>query len=559
MTSTKSVNISQVDRYLVVADRLHPTCFILGMVFIVVLGVSVFLISPTVIMAPWDIFILLDGGWRILSGQVPHHDFYTPVGPLVYWLSALGMYVAGPSLKGIACGILIFFAFIAPWAMAVYFRKLPTFYALVLTLFTALLIVATRPLGYLPSTTTYAMIYNRYAWVLLSILVVQLFLQDQKRETNIAIFDASSAGLLLGLLFICKISFLPIGVTALAIACLLRPDIRKASWLTIVGFGAVCFVATLAGHLSLQEYWSDLSFAAKAQSLGLRFVWFKNSLISNALSVLLLVLCWFALIAVGYWRKTVTLADAIKSSLVFWFLLASAMLITIGNASEGSDVPLFLVAGIILLVETRRTQTVQSERSSTIWSTTTYRVSAVAIITLFLGGTSGRDFLSIVQTHSLTAMRDDAVFSKKFDASRLQDFTIPATSEWQTAYSRAGDVPDRINEGLGLLRRHVSAKSHIVTLALTDPFSFALDIAPSRGDPLWWDLGISFKRSHYPSSERVFMEADYVIYPLTNSQEGCCQQTVVALLDIYGGFLKEHFIQTDRSAHWVLLRRRDLM
>jgi len=42
-------------------------------------------LGPSIIvMAPWDQFPLLDSGWRILIGQVPHTDFYNPSGPLTY-------------------------------------------------------------------------------------------------------------------------------------------------------------------------------------------------------------------------------------------------------------------------------------------------------------------------------------------------------------------------------------------------------------------------------------------------------------------------------------------
>src|ERR1035437_8217272 len=34
-----------------------------------------------------DVFLLLDGGWRILNGQVPYRDFYLAMGPLEYMIT----------------------------------------------------------------------------------------------------------------------------------------------------------------------------------------------------------------------------------------------------------------------------------------------------------------------------------------------------------------------------------------------------------------------------------------------------------------------------------------
>ncbi|HTV40861.1 MAG TPA: hypothetical protein VMF08_09810 [Candidatus Sulfotelmatobacter sp.] len=49
----------------------------------------------------WDAIILLNGGWRIVSGQIPHTDYHNPVGPLTYLLVAFGIKVAGPSTSAI--------------------------------------------------------------------------------------------------------------------------------------------------------------------------------------------------------------------------------------------------------------------------------------------------------------------------------------------------------------------------------------------------------------------------------------------------------------------------
>jgi len=37
---------------------------------------------------PFDQSIVFDGGYRILSGQVPYRDFIMPIGPVVFWLQA---------------------------------------------------------------------------------------------------------------------------------------------------------------------------------------------------------------------------------------------------------------------------------------------------------------------------------------------------------------------------------------------------------------------------------------------------------------------------------------
>jgi hypothetical protein len=42
-----------------------------------------------------DIFVSLDGGWRVLNGQRPGVDFYGQMGPVYYLLHAAGLWLAG--------------------------------------------------------------------------------------------------------------------------------------------------------------------------------------------------------------------------------------------------------------------------------------------------------------------------------------------------------------------------------------------------------------------------------------------------------------------------------
>ncbi|PSJ62849.1 hypothetical protein C7I85_04500 [Mesorhizobium soli] len=522
---------------------------------VLTLGVVSFTISPPVIMAPWDVFIQLDGGWRIVNGQVPHSDFYTPIGPLVYWLSGLGIYVAGTSLKGISVGILLFFGVVMPWAMLVLFRKLPAPLAFLSTLFILLLILAVRPLGYSSSITTYAMIYNRYGWVLISILAVQLFLHDQPGKSNRATFDAISAGILLGLLFLCKISFFVIGGAAVLLASLGRQDLRRGHWMTVTSFLTFCLVTSAVSGLDPMAYLRDLSAAGKSQSVALRFLWLKHSLEANILSALLLVGCWLALVVVRYRRGEMPFGAAVQSSIVFWGLVASAMVLTVGNASEGSNVPLLPIAAIILLIQSQRSSSSTPTLFRKSRMTAVSSVAAFGTILLLIANVAGRDALSLINAYVAGSMRREADFADTFEATRLRDFTIPRSSNWATAYSRAGDVPARIDEGLGLLRQYISPDSHLLVLALTDPFSFALNLKPSKGAPLWWDVGISFSRTVYPKPDIVFANADFVIYPVNFSRGGCCEETVAVLLEIYGDYLKSHFTTVSQSQHWMLLRR----
>lgn len=499
--------------------------------------------------------MLLGEAWRILCGQVPHTDFHNPIGPLPYFLIALGMKVSDPSLAGYVFGNVLFLLIVSSWGAAIFFGRMRPAYAFLLTLFVAVMTVATRPLGYDPSITTYAMIYNRYGWVLLTLAFVQLFVAPEKHSPTKTRADAASVGLLLGLLFYCKITFFIFGIAGLALAAVLRAPLRKELAFAAAGFALVCIAAWATLGVVPADYVKDVLAAGHAQSFDARLWQLIKALAHNFWQVPLAGVIWLLLAVEPFRRKQVSWHGALELSLVYFFILGAALALTVLNTVERSDVPFFFVAGIILLYQAERTWVLapSSDFKAKNWK----HIASTAIVTCaFFANivvkdiwSIGNSFLGSLHTKSAEAE------TQKFDSARLRNFRIPATSQWRTAYWQASEVPAAINDGLQLVRRHVGNDDQIVVLALTDPFSFALGLVPPKDVPLWWDLNISFDMSVHPSPEHMFGRADYVLYPLLRkSDEGCCQETVETLLTLYGDYLGKHFIPEERSSSWALLK-----
>jgi hypothetical protein len=112
-----------------------------------------------------------------------------------------------------------------------------------------------------------------------------------------------------------------------------------------------------------------------------------------------------------------------------------------------------------------------------------------------------------------------------------------------------------LNDGFALLHRHIKSGESVATIALTNPFSFALALPPPRGVPLWWDLGISFNRNSHPNPEQALGGAQWVMIPRMIPGQGCCQATVETMLDLYDSYLAQHYTEAERTNNWILLRR----
>lgn len=512
------------------------------------------------LVAPWDVFALLDGGWRIHIGHVPHRDFYNPVGPLTYQLIAFGMSIAQPSTVSISLGVLVFLLVIAPWAWFVCSHRLTGFLAAIFTAYVSLLVIAARPLGYEPEVTTYAMLYNRFGWALISTLFIQIFVAPRRSNGFAHVLEGVSIGVLLGLLFYCKVNYVGIALMGVGVAHVFRPDLRSSFPYQAMSFVAVCATWWLTFDINPFAYVADLRAAVGAQSIGHRITYLTNSVRENIWTVYVLVVLCVGTLLVRSKENEMGRGNSepVRFVVTLVFLLAATFFIATGNAPEGKDLPLLFVAEIVLL-QSVSDQIDKGSRDSLSPTELIYLLTLAIGLPLLAGHTLAKDVLSVAHA---TRWRDykasSASAAQRFESVAIADFVVPHTSEWRTAYWRAKEVPDRINDGLRLLRRHVSYDSRIFTMAFANPFPFALQLPPPKGSALWWDLNFSVSGNELPSPQAVFEDVDIVIVPrLRASDDGCCSETIRRMLETYDPYLDQHFPEVHRSDYWILRQRKN--
>jgi hypothetical protein len=506
------------------------------------------------VMAPWDVFILLDGAWRILEGQIPHTDFYNPIGPLAYMLIAIGMRVGGEGLVGQVYGGALLLLLAGGWAIVLSYRKLPPILGFLFVVFIASLIVAPRALGFDPVHTTYAMIYNRYGWAILSLLCIQLLLGDETTQRRDGALDAAAGGVLLGLLLLCKINFFLVGLGVFVLGLILRPELRRSGLLSIGSLAAIWLVFKGIYGISLVDYLRDVALAAKAQDAGERFGKLRAFARHSLPAMALLAIAWAILVAWPVRKGRMSVMEGVRLSAVAACLVAGMAFLAIGNTGEegARDLPLLFPVGILLLVQTRASVLSLGHGW---WP---HVAAATVVVASFLVPLVWRDARSVGEAITWSDYRHSSVpQTQRFDAKPVGDFVVPHTADWKTIYWLSKDVPEHINDGLGLLRRHKRARERILVLAHTDPFSFALGARSPRGPALWWYPNISFSKAYHPAPDTVFGEAELVMVPLLkDSDPGCCKEVVAQLLDLYGGYLHDKYVEIGRSRTWVLYRKR---
>lgn len=197
----------------------------------------------------WDLFIYLDAANRIFGGQVPSVDFFTPVGPLGYWLFAALAWLfeaAQPLLLVQASLLLVTVPLFALVLADVDRRSRPTAFALLVPfLVFSLLPFNVEEYYPYPGVDGFG-IYNRQVCHLLYVLASALvFVRSQR------ILLAVIAGAMLSLFLVKVTGFIAGGMIAAAAFAAGR-----------VAFGTVIgAIAAFVGALGLLELWNGVTSA----------------------------------------------------------------------------------------------------------------------------------------------------------------------------------------------------------------------------------------------------------------------------------------------------------
>ncbi len=529
-------------------------------------------IGPSAIVGPWDVFTLLNGGYRIYEGQAPGADFSNPIGPLVYGLVALGMHLErAPSLEAVTYSQVIFLVIASALGWIVSSRRLPHPYAAGFTVFMALLAVGVRPLGFSQSQMSYAMLYNRDGWLLYSSLLLLVLLPRRTRpaDSRAQVADGLLLGLLLGLIFYDKITFFLAAAAAVALGLALSslPRSRRLAIAAAGGFLAVAVAARLLFNTHTTAYIGDLLQAAAVQVAGQRegmlahtLKWtFPVIVVTGVLGGLIFVMA----------RRGVERMRPVTCLLIAGaYVLGSSILISAGDAPERNDLPALVVIPLLVVafVGPRLPRWAGGDGAADgagpsagqPWPSRE-RLLLLTALALLLAGTTlptaGREALGLGNAISYRGYVANPPASQRFDAAPLADFVIPASTSYVTAYRYSRALPEMVDNGLALLRANVRPGQTVFTLAYTDPFSMALGLPLSRCGPLWWDLGFDFDQHHYPAASCAIGDATWVIIPRMIPGQGCCQQTVSVMLSLYSGYLSRYYHQVRQTPDWTLLRR----
>ncbi|HVI91624.1 MAG TPA: hypothetical protein VM659_25230, partial [Dongiaceae bacterium] len=472
--------------------------------------------SPRVWVSEYflDLFVPLDGAWRMHNGQLPHLDFYTPIGDLYYLILKIAAALFGMQPKLVVWANLLMVPVAAVAATYCSRDRLPNSLRAVLVIMVGLFCMSPRSLDTLNSISFLAS-YNRHSWALLIPLTIMTITPTGSSSRRASLTDGVVGSLLLLALLYLKVTF---GLAALAItvvSAILIPENRRAC---VISVGIVCmFVAVFTAVSPInQAYLADIERASRValrkgdDSTSLKLVKISSDIASG----------WFDLsmpIAFAVWmgRTVHTPSERVLADrLLLLVIVICAMSIALAWQNHDHNLP-SQVAVMSLVVASMWQRFRQRQPSLTEGAPAAANspfelpagkasVTLAAVMLLFQCASYIVNDAKAITTHFLQSITDNgqpaSTLSPSLSGIRLRTGApshllsdiiagkIDATHyTHENAGSWTNDIATIMDDGWKLEQQHQPKEPRVATLCFGPIVSYMTLTPPPRHLPAWLD------------------------------------------------------------------------
>jgi len=474
-----------------------------------------------------DLFIFLDGAHRIASGQIPSRDFHTALGPLSFYIPALGYWLSGTMGGAMPSGMALTTCLLAAPIAHVLSSRLRPVLAISYGLFLLLVLAAPLNLGESITALSFAMFYNRIGWAALGTLLV-MYLAPKRNHMWQDALDAFCAAFLTIVMLYTKITY---GLVALAFLAFLLGVSRHRRWAAgSIAITGICCLVIEALWQSTSLYFADLAMSAEVSGsrglTNLAIMFIRN------LADYILIGIFIALVL----RRTRKVQDL----LFFGFCTLPGLLIQNQNSQPWGILTLHagaVVAAEMLLRFDERNS--GRETPSPLLSAGVLLFLMAMIVPIIL-----HCFLALGWHTTLAMARSGRAFDlPKFAEIRLISPWLSGEKTLMHTYLES------IEDGAHALENLSEAPRKVSVLDFSNPFSAGLDLPPPRGDSAWLHWNRNIDTSHFTPPERYFADVETLMLPKWGINN-------VPLRELYGTYIDAAFEPLRESESWTIYRRR---
>lgn len=499
-------------------------------------------------MCGHDVFVALGMGWRVINGQRPHVDFASGWGPVWFLITALGLKISRYSVEGIGYANAIVAVIVGNWSFLLARGRLFSSWRILLSLFLAALVCSPYALGFSPLMSTHAMVYNRYGYALLGLVMLECFEEARDSSGNCRNdwIGGGSTGAALSLTLFLKASFFLVDLGLVAILSLLLRRLRyrrMGGLLAGFSFVSLCLLADL--RFDLVGMIRDLRMAGAARYGLLTWEIFLAKLMTGPLVLLGLVL--FAFLAGAFfgnraagWRGSTLMTIGI-------LLFAADMSLMLTNAQWGGF-PICAVYGILMGNEiTRHWQTLpqpEARRNRALLAEVLF-LAALLFLPLFASDMTGLAYGLWDKERTPTEGLVIRFTTPNLEPLLLYDGRPPRSNgRIFTTY---------VNDGIALLTRESRPDEKILSMDMTNPFPYALERKPPHGGIASPTYHFNLDDAHRPSDDEFFGDADIVMVPKNPALDDFFYK---GFMRAYGPGLHRRYQLVAQSNWWWMYRKK---
>lgn len=470
-----------------------------------------------------DVLIFLDGANRIAFGQVPNRDFHTALGPLVYYIPAIGLWLSGRMGGALPVGMGLLILLLTPVFMHVLGSRLRPMLALPFGAFLLLILAIPANLGDPLSSISFAMYYNRIGWAVLALLAV-MYLHPLDRAKTHWWWDAGCAAILVLVALYTKITYAP---AAFAVLLLIALDGAQRRWagaaLGLVGCGM--FLVELVWRGSFAHV-QDLLATAKVsgeRNLLLFVQVALNNFYDLAVAGLLAGLAFL---------RTRRLLDLLFYGLCF----GSGMLIISQNAHAWGMITLF-AAGVVAAETSLREASTRYARAPG-WS------GEPLLFWLLVLPPLGKHAVAMAIYVYLAASNFGTPLAfPNFADVRFGRLWSPGDNGFTELYiGNFAEAAELLGE--------MDNPERVLVLDFANPVSAGMGLMPPRGDISWMHWGRNLDAEHHPAPQELFADVAVVMIPKIGINS-------MQLEELYGPYIAERYTLVSDTAGWKVYRVRN--
>jgi len=513
----------------------------------VICGTAFFIGAVPTRMFGHDIFFLLENGWRVVNGQRPHVDYASAWGPVTFLIAGLGLTLSGFTVDGIGYGNAIFGLLISLWSYRLVRDRLEPIPRILISLYLIGLVVAPYPLGWGVFHTSYAMVYNRYGYALLGLIMLESIetVGGQRREKEEWIGGFSS-GVAAGLALFLKITYFFVAALLIGGSVFLRGLSRRRLLGMIAGFPLVAIVMLAYLGFDIQAVLGDWKMAAGARAGSASFIELKWKFLVN--TPYLVLIAWLGI------RASLAVGNALPGQrnfqlLVFAALVFAADILLIFSNNQRTQLPLSTIFSLVVVNKVvARNRTLQDPEADP--ARTSCRATLLAGGVFFLVQFS-LEFSGLAYGALLKAWPSNLHSVVRFTGPRLVPLLL--YDEPYEPRSNGRQYVTCVNEGIYLLRNNTSMDETVLTMDMVNPFPYALGRRPAVGGIAAAAYRYTLSDMYRPSDERYFGTADIVMVP---KRPALPVWYFDAFYRIYESGLHDRFRLVAESDMWFLYRRK---